>query len=138
MFDSIKNFESLFREIRKIQEEITAQRTTGATKSSKQAFQHADREEVSTSSTDLQKELQTITRTMERLEQKIDNNSKSFQQLNNRVFQLENNLQRQQNVYSNRDSFTRGRFNKSYRGFGREQGQGQDMGHYKTNQGVQN
>lgn len=30
---------------------------------------------------------------MERLEQKIDNNSKSFQQLNNRVFQLENNFQ---------------------------------------------
>lgn len=138
LFDSIKNFESLLREIRKIQEEITAQRTTGATKSSKQAFQHAERAEASTSSTDLQKELQTITRTMERLEQKIDKNSKSFQQLNSRVFQLENNLQRQQNVYSNRDSLTRNRFNNLYRGFGRGRGQGQDRGHYKANQGIQN
>lgn len=138
LFDSTKNFESLLREIRKIQEEITAQRTTGATKSSKQAFQHAERAEASTSSTDLQKELQTITRTMERLEQKIDKNSKSFQQLNSRVFQLENNLQRQQNVYSNRDSLTRNRFNNLYRGFGRGRGQGQDRGHYKANQGIQN
>lgn len=138
LFDSIKNFESLLREIRKIQEEITAQRSTGATKSSKQAFQHAERAEASTSSTDLQKELQTITRTMERLEQKIDKNSKSFQQLNSRVFQLENNLQRQQNVYSNRDSLTRDRFNNLYRGFGRGRGQGQDRGHYKANQGIQN
>lgn len=76
---------------------------------------------------------------MERLEQKIDNNSKSFQQLNSRVFQLENNLQTQQNVYPNRGSFTRGRFNNnSYRGFGRGRGQGQDRGDYKTNQGIQN
>lgn len=51
-----------------------------------------------TSSTDLQRELHTITRTKERLEQKIDNSSKSFQQRNNRVFQLENNLHRQQNI----------------------------------------
>lgn len=50
LFDSIKIFESLLREIRKIQEEITAQRSTGATKSSKQAFQHAERAEASTSS----------------------------------------------------------------------------------------
>lgn len=93
LFDPIKNFESLLREIRKIQEEITAQRSIGSTKSSKQAFQHAERKEASTRSTDLQKELQTITRTMERLEQKIDNNSKSFQHLNSSVFQLENNSQ---------------------------------------------
>lgn len=93
-FDSIMNFKSLLREIRNIQEEITAQRSIGSTKSSKQAFQHTERAEASRTSTDLQKELQTITRTMERLEQKIDNNSKSFQQLNCRVFQLENNSQR--------------------------------------------
>lgn len=78
LFDSIKNFESLLREIRNIQEEITAHRSIGSTKSSKQAFIHAGRAEASTTSTDLQKELQTITRTTERLEQKIDNNSKSF------------------------------------------------------------
>lgn len=78
LFDSIKNFEYLFRESRKIQEEITAHRSIGYTKSSKQAFIHAERAEASPTSTDLQKELQTITRTTERLEQKIDNNSKSF------------------------------------------------------------
>lgn len=78
LLDSIKNFEYLFREIRNIQEEITAHRSIGSTKSSKQAFIHAGRAEASTTSTDLQKELQTITRTTERLEQKIDNNSKSF------------------------------------------------------------
>lgn len=75
LFDS---FEYLFRESRKIQEEITAHRSIGSTKSSKQAFLHAERAEASTTSTDLQKEMQTITRTTERLEQKIDNNSKSF------------------------------------------------------------
>lgn len=78
LFDSIKNFESLLREIRKIQEEITAQRSIGSTKSSKQALLHAERADASSTTTDLQKELQTITRTTERLEQKIDNNSKSF------------------------------------------------------------
>lgn len=45
LFDSIKNFEYLFRESRKIQEEITAHRSIGYTKSSKQAFIHAEREQ---------------------------------------------------------------------------------------------
>lgn len=77
-----------------------------------------------TSSTDLQRELHTITRTKKRLEQKIDNSSKSFQQRNNRVFQLENNLQRQQNINSNTGSFTRSRLNNnSYRDFGQNWGQ---------------
>lgn len=48
LFDSIKNFEYLFREIRNIQEEITAHRSIGSTKSSKQAFIHAERAEAST------------------------------------------------------------------------------------------
>lgn len=74
LFDLIKNFESLLGEIREIQEEIPAQRSIGTTKSSKQAFQHEERAEASTTSTDLQKGLQTITKTMERLEQKIGNN----------------------------------------------------------------
>nr|XP_034321263.1 uncharacterized protein LOC117687937 [Crassostrea gigas] len=54
------------REIRKIQEEITAQRSIGSTKSSKQTLLHAERADASSTTTDLQKELQTITRTMER------------------------------------------------------------------------
>lgn len=57
LFDSIKNFESLLREIRKIQEEITAQRSIGSTKSSKQARLHAERADASSTTTELQKEL---------------------------------------------------------------------------------
>ncbi|XP_062566929.1 uncharacterized protein LOC134229238 [Saccostrea cucullata] len=124
LFDTIKNFESLLREIRKVQEEITSQRSTGTTKQARQAFQQAERAET-TPSSDLQKELQTIVRTMERLEQKIDSNTKSFQQLNKRVYDLEINTQRQQSFYSNRGTFTRGRFNYSNRGFGRGRGQSQ-------------
>ncbi|XP_062570088.1 uncharacterized protein LOC134232160 [Saccostrea cucullata] len=60
LFDSIKNFESLLREIRKVQEEITSQRSSRTTKSARQAFQQAERAENNTSSTDPQKELQTI------------------------------------------------------------------------------
>ncbi|XP_062621853.1 uncharacterized protein LOC134283423 [Saccostrea cucullata] len=125
LFDSIKNFESLLREIRKVQEEITSQRSTGTTRSARQAFQQAERAETTTSSTDLQKEIQTMVRTMERLEQKIDSNAKTFQQLNKRVYELENNTYGQQSFYSNRGSSTRGRFNYSNRGFGRGRGQNQ-------------
>ncbi|XP_061180596.1 uncharacterized protein LOC133189208 [Saccostrea echinata] len=42
--------------------------------------------------TDLQKELQKLTSTMQRLESKIDSNSQSFQQLSNKVNQLERNV----------------------------------------------
>lgn len=57
LFDSIKNFESLLREIRKKQEEIIAQRSIGSTKSSKQALLHAERADASSTTTELQKEL---------------------------------------------------------------------------------
>lgn len=56
------------------------------------------------------------------------------------MLQLENNLRKQRNVYSISGSFTRGRLNNnnSYREFGQGRGQGQERGHYKTNQGDQN
>ncbi|XP_061185873.1 uncharacterized protein LOC133193977 [Saccostrea echinata] len=98
-FDSSKNFESLLREIRTVQEEITSQRSTGATKLSRQVFQQAERAAITTSSTDLHKELQTMIRTMERFEQKIDSNSKCFQQLNKRVYELENNTHRDNKIF---------------------------------------
>ena len=52
----------------------------------RKVHQHAKRAE----STDLQNELQKLTTTMQRLESKIGGNSCSFQQLNDKVYQLEN------------------------------------------------
>ena len=87
--------------------------------------QHAERAE----SADLQNELQKLTTTMQRLESKIDGNSCSFQQLNDKVYQLEN-MSKPQNVASNASSkgqlkgrgFCGSRGNYSI-GYGRGKGQ---------------
>ena len=121
LFDGIKNFETLLREIRKVQqEEISLQGPTRGTKS-KPTVLHAERAETST---DLQNDLQKMIASLQRLEQKIDDNSKSFQQLNKRVYQLENNApnqnhQQNQGRGQNQNNGNRGH----YRGRGRGRNQ---------------
>lgn len=82
---------------------------------------HAERAETST---DLHNDLQKMIVSLQRLEQKIDDNSKSFQQLNKRVHQLENNAPVQSHQKMNQG---RGQsYNNRSRGHNRGKGRGQN------------
>ena len=119
LFDSIKNFESLLREIRKVQQEELSVPVRPKTQ---KVHQHAERAET----TDLQSELQKLTTTMQRLESKIDGNSRSFQQLNDKVYQLEN-MSKPQNVASNASSKGQSK-GRGFRGSGENYSKGYGRG----------
>lgn len=108
MYDSIKYFQPLLREIRKAQQEEENTRKPN----SRAATSHAERAEVQENGQDLKKDLQAILERMRRLEQAMNSQSSSFLDITKRLNDLEckssNNLGRGQN-----QSFDRGK-NKGY------------------------
>ncbi|XP_062605895.1 uncharacterized protein LOC134267692 isoform X2 [Saccostrea cucullata] len=129
LFDSVKNFEYLLREIRKVQQE----ELSTPVRKTQRAFQQAERAET----TDLQKELQKLTSTMQRLESKSDSTSQSFQQLSSKVNRLEKMSNQQSPNFS---GSSRGRARgfgfrgNSSRGYVRRRGQFRGQGHFSVNE----
>jgi hypothetical protein len=112
LYDSIKDFQHLLREIRKVQQEEESARKP----KSKTASSHAEKAEVQGGTLELKKDLQAILERMGRLEQTINSQSSSFLDMKKRLNDLECKSS-----------------DNSERGYNQNSGKGKNKGYYRGN-----
>lgn len=130
LYDSVKDFQTLLREIRKVeQEEVSSSRPVTKTKVAQQQSEQAS---AADGTSQLLKQMTELMSRMKTLEDKLEAQTKSVQASNNQA----SNNQPSYNQYDYNPQYTRGR-GKGYRGSWRGNSGGgyQNRGNYNQNKG---
>lgn len=125
LYDSIKDFQILLKEIRKVQQEDQGQQKTKA----RTAAANAEKAEVQTE--DWKKELKELVSKIDRLEQNINSQQYNYQELSRKLNNLELQESKVNTVSSNVERGLHRPFRGRYRGFRRSQGRGFQENNYR-------
>lgn len=123
LYDSIKDFQILLKEIRKVQQEDQGQQKTKV----RAAAANADTAE----NEDWKKELKELVSKIDRLEQNINSQQYNYQELTRKLNNFELQESKENTVPSNVERGLHRPFRGRYRGFRRSQGRGFQENNYR-------